>query len=172
MFRASRGLNSFVAPSTSTISLLHAPQEVQRPRPQAVGQVAVGVAIGGLGEHLRVHEVHQRAEQPLIAPMRRSCHKQRLPRVVGEHPADPVVSDRRWSKAMGLVEDDRVEASPVGVDGLVDGLIHRSQFQRHDPGVVVGSQASLVDRPGGDAPQAPAEEPLEVGLPLRYEVCR
>ena len=170
MFRASRGLNSFVDPVEVDDLLLHAPQEVQRPRPQAVGKVAVG--IGGLGEHLRVHQVHQRAEQPLIATVRCGCHQQRPPGVVREHPAHPVVADRGGRQAVGLVEDHCVEAGPVGVNRLVDGLVHRRQLQRHDPGVVRRGECVLADRLGRDAPQASAEEPLEVGLPLRYEVCR
>ena len=83
-----------------------------------------------------------------------------------------------WNvRAVGvrLWASSKITASPrvsVGVDGLLHGHVLGGQMQRHHPGVVGRAQPVLADRLGGDAAQLPAEEPLEVLLPLRDQVRR
>ncbi len=121
---------------------------------------------------VRVDQMQQGAEEPLLAAVRCRRHHQRSRGVHRQQFAELVVRRGGWRQPVGLVQYNDIPGSPVRVDRGLDSGIHCSQVHAHDPQVVVGFQGVLADRLRSDRPQAATEEPVEVSLPFRHEVSR
>ena len=106
---------------------------------------------------LRVDQVQQVPEQPLLAAVRCRGHQQRARGVLGEQPPDLVELCRGRGEPVGLVEDDEVPAGLVRPDGVLDRGFTAASSRRHDP-QVVAADGVLAHGVGGQVPQAAAEE--------------